>query len=477
MKIVYLLIFCLVISLNLLAKDNVYISGNFTSAAFDEIPLTRFGLNYLTQETTDFLCKVDKKGNFKFSFNLKNSGFYRLGDGWFGHIIFIQPNDTVFITLTPYTKQETNNGAIFYRTFNKMKVIASHSKNYSFFDELYLKTKLPIKYKLGKELPNIFKSRCDNAQNIGIQLLESNRNKKMITDTFYRYAKSEINSLYILSLCEILIWVPKTKLPSHFFDNIRIKDFSDENIASKTDKYITAVSVYNIYIANDYDTHIRDYSNLNNEFAWANSKLKGIVRDRILTWVVDDYKDKGFLTFDSLFNVYLETCKTPKLRNYAKTKIDFFKKTIKIQSLAFRDLIIQTKVINIKGDTLNLSSILNENSHTIIDFWATWCKPCLASKPSFENAAMKFNNKLGFVSISTDMDYDKWRKFLKPNKFINEYFLVDNFKSPLSLFINLETIPRYISISKINSKIIDKNLIRPEFKSEFYKILNSYTLR
>ena len=477
MKIIKIIILLLTISLNLLAKDNVFINGKFTSGAFDEIPLTRLGLNYLTQETTELSCKVDKKGNFKFSFNLKHPGFYKLGDGWFGHIIFIQPNDSVFITLTPYTKQETNNGTIFYRTFNKMKVIANHSKDYTFFDELYLKTKLPIKYKLGKELPNKFKSRCDNAQKTGIQLLNNYRNNKAVTDSFYYYAKSEINSLYILSLCEILSWIPKTQLPSHFFDNIQISDFSDENIAGKTDAYITAVSVYNVYIANDYDTHIQDYSNLDNEFAWANNNLKGIIRDRILTWIVDDYKDKGFLTFDSLFNVYLETCKTPKLRNYAINKIGFFRQTIKAQSLAFSDLINKTKVINIKGDTLTLSSILSENSNTIIDFWATWCKPCLASKPGFENAAMKFNDKLGFVSISTDTDYDKWKKFPKPSKWINEYFLVDNFKSPLSLFINLETIPRYISISKINSMIIDKNLKRPEFKSEFYKILNSYTLR
>ena len=37
----------------------------------------------------------------------------------------------------------------------------------------------------------------------------------------------------------------------------------------------------------------------------------------------------------------------------------------------------------------NFKKTIEENEFVIVDFWATWCKPCVAFTPIFEAAAKK----------------------------------------------------------------------------------------
>ena len=52
----------------------------------------------------------------------------------------------------------------------------------------------------------------------------------------------------------------------------------------------------------------------------------------------------------------------------------------------------------------------------IVDFWATWCGPCLAELPNLKSIYQKYHNRgLEIVGISLDDDGQELGKFLKDN--------------------------------------------------------------
>tara|TARA_Y100000031_G_C8195123_1_gene373310 strand:- start:7 stop:327 length:321 start_codon:yes stop_codon:yes gene_type:complete len=45
---------------------------------------------------------------------------------------------------------------------------------------------------------------------------------------------------------------------------------------------------------------------------------------------------------------------------------------------------------------------LNTDLPVIIDFWAPWCGPCIALKPSFEKLAGEYKDKAVFAKVNTE---------------------------------------------------------------------------
>lgn len=74
---------------------------------------------------------------------------------------------------------------------------------------------------------------------------------------------------------------------------------------------------------------------------------------------------------------------------------------------------------------------IHNNSDTlyIVNFWATWCKPCVAELPDFEKVNTEFKNqkiKVLLVSMDFKEDIDKKLKpFLQKNNYSSEVVLLD----------------------------------------------------
>jgi len=63
-----------------------------------------------------------------------------------------------------------------------------------------------------------------------------------------------------------------------------------------------------------------------------------------------------------------------------------------------------------------LSDYIGKNKIVLLDFWASWCTPCLNEIPNLKAAYKKFKSK-GFeiVSVSVDDGTDEWIKAVKDN--------------------------------------------------------------
>lgn len=61
------------------------------------------------------------------------------------------------------------------------------------------------------------------------------------------------------------------------------------------------------------------------------------------------------------------------------------------------------------GETLSIANEVAKHKLTIIDFWASWCGPCMKEMPMMKNLYDTFEKQgLGIVGISLDKEKDKW---------------------------------------------------------------------
>ncbi len=65
--------------------------------------------------------------------------------------------------------------------------------------------------------------------------------------------------------------------------------------------------------------------------------------------------------------------------------------------------------VTLDKDTLNLESL--KGTIVVINFWATWCVPCVAEIPALNNLASKYKDKAVFIAVTED-DSLKIKNFL-----------------------------------------------------------------
>lgn len=61
----------------------------------------------------------------------------------------------------------------------------------------------------------------------------------------------------------------------------------------------------------------------------------------------------------------------------------------------------------------------------LLDFWGTWCPPCVASLPGLRDLNKKYGKDASFVmiSVSSDGDEEKWKAFVVKEKMVWPQFL------------------------------------------------------
>lgn len=122
------------------------------------------------------------------------------------------------------------------------------------------------------------------------------------------------------------------------------------------------------------------------------------------------------------------------------------------------------------GNAVSLSSF--KGKYVLVDFWASWCKPCRLENPNVVNAYNKFHDKnFTVLGISLDQDKQAWIKAIDKDKLTWTHLSdLQSWNNAVAVQYRVQSIPQNLLIDP-NGKIIAKDLRGEELQSKLCELL------
>ncbi|WP_184548696.1 TlpA family protein disulfide reductase [Mucilaginibacter sp. FT3.2] len=140
---------------------------------------------------------------------------------------------------------------------------------------------------------------------------------------------------------------------------------------------------------------------------------------------------------------------------------------IKPTVLKLNEAIPTFSVTTIDGKKISLTEL--KGKYVLLDFWATWCPPCLAEMPFIKAIRKNYPaEKLVIIGISQDNDSAKLGVFVKKQE-MNWLHIYDRNKALVNLY-GIEAIPTLILMDKAGKMIYKSDFVEDD-KDRLLKVL------
>tara|TARA_R110000850_G_scaffold244925_3_gene369771 strand:- start:4072 stop:5580 length:1509 start_codon:yes stop_codon:yes gene_type:complete len=195
--------------------------------------------------------------------------------------------------------------------------------------------------------------------------------------------------------------------------------------------------------------------------------------------------DTNLSPYTKDYLLYSSMSELGKANSFIDTKIYFtkFKQAVSDKSLVTElenSLLIDSEKLLSSKDTLHLvyndkslktfENFLSENKGKVIyiDFWASWCAPCIEEMPASARLRDIYKNQpISFLYLSIDKDFEGWNRAnteQKLRRYENSYMIINKLESNLLNQLGLSSIPRYLIFDK-QGRLVDENAPRPSHAS------------
>ncbi|MDO4727156.1 MAG: TlpA disulfide reductase family protein [Porphyromonadaceae bacterium] len=286
-----------------------------------------------------------------------------------------------------------------------------------------------------------FKSAVDSTKMVN--MLISNENANPIARLFI-YEKGEININIAKNGDVAVTGTPMNDVYSDFWRQNKELDKKYENALRISEKAASEVD--------------KEYVELGYKFAKENAKnLVGKIA------FLSSYWGMSIEQREDVLSVLDESFKQDKKIAKIISNIEQEKKSSIGQP--FIDFTAQ----DVKGNDIALNSLVGKTDYLLIDFWASWCGPCIKSLPSLKALYDKYKGKrFDIIGVSLDSKKEDWVGAIE--KFQLKWTNISDLKQweshPAKLYA-VSFIPNTILIDK-EGKIVGRNL----HVNEIEEILN-----
>jgi len=137
-----------------------------------------------------------------------------------------------------------------------------------------------------------------------------------------------------------------------------------------------------------------------------------------------------------------------------------------------QDLEVSAK--DIEGKLFKLNAELKKNEYVLLEFWASWCGPCIDEVPHLKKAYEEFNDK-GFEIFSFSVD-DERKLWVEASKQINPPWIsVSDLKaldSPTAVKYGVQIVPRNFLLNK-TGEVIARDLRGEALPAKLRELINN----
>ena len=423
MKIIKLLILLLV-SCSLSAKAGVVkISGSLKQFGLDRVSMNSDGIAAEVYHDRTIEIILDSNGRFDLKLKLKQPAYYKVGH----NTLYLTPGDDLEIIFNRNTTKTTFNG----------KGIEANN---------YLRNSAKL-------------SGCEIAK-IGRELNEFGLPKEKVSFEVYRY---KVDSIVDASLDALAHLTAVTRQLSNYDDAPEVK--LEKKQAFYREVATLAEPLLKKIGASDRYLEISDVRNILREchetqvFQFA---LSPAFREWMTVLKNAELLDQGLMLKDyRMYTDFSRQIRNKELRNSFQAKLQERAKLMEgrpAPDIPFKD---------IDGKEMRLSDFKGKVLY--VDFWATWCLPCLFQLPEFEKLSEKYPD-IRFIGISIDQNEKLWVKRLKKDGMpahiqevlADPYVVGDAW--------DITSIPRFLLIDE-NFRIINAFAPRPSDREKIEPLL------
>ncbi len=144
-----------------------------------------------------------------------------------------------------------------------------------------------------------------------------------------------------------------------------------------------------------------------------------------------------------------------------------------LESIKIKPLREDTELVTAQNNAVQLSEYFDK-PYVILDFWATWCQPCIRAFPDLKVFNDKWGSKMNLLSISVDHDFNRFQNWTTSRPEYDWAFLYTGLDHHLVRDLNVRAFPTYLIYDTTSEEIFGPYHTVEEIEGFFNSVYENY---